>query len=848
MLLVSPEVRAAFAARRRRDPRAAVAVESAAELHLGEPPTLPLRVATTREIALRDPYLRAVAAIDRAARTCEREGLRVTSLEQTFVDLLTRPAAAGAVARATALLSRPSALEERSFDVRAVTRLAAAHPQATTRRRVAFLLARAGLAAPVSAPARGAVPLDPVGRLAGAVVDGVRVNTADGLPDPTGRWGAALTTSAAAIDGPTFALLAWLVRAGVPLDAATLGAVPRLRALVDALAGHGLLTAEAGAWVPVPPFDPSAAARPRDGARLAAKLAGPAPLDAALVRAALGQLGDARRALARAPTTVDRARAVRLLPLTEGVATLGPVREGLLERLGRWADLRDELLARLRASRSRGPTLLALARACWRLGRVEESRAHLRALDRLRSPAPLARERALLEAALAVEAGRHDRAARELADLVRVAEEAGDESVRARALHRLGALAARRGRFVEAAAHYRAALETRTDDPAFEGLLRSNLAATALWSGRWEEAEREARAALSLRVRHGSPAEVLTTRVLLARVDRALDRPVPPEGRFARLAVDADAVGDVRLRVEAWLDLAEERVRSDDETGARGALERAHTALAALGGAEPVLGAMVAHVEGLVLALEAPAPAVARLAEAVRAHERQAGWFWAARAARDAATISERDGRVDEALRWLDHAHAACARGGFVLGEERTHLALTTRGAIEGSPSTRAACDAALRALGAARVVGELLRDGRADLAAAWQRRPIRDLSPRDRARLLRGVPHALVLDVAADHLVRPDGARVALGRRRVLGPLLRALGRRPGEPVAASTLIAEVWGTRDGRSARAALKMAISRLRDLLGPHGRAIAAGHRRGELTYGLLDLELVVLEQM
>ena len=128
-----------------------------------------------------------------------------------------------------------------------------------------------------------------------------------------------------------------------------------------------------------------------------------------------------------------------------------------------------------------------------------------------------------------------------------------------------------------------------------------------------------------------------------------------------------------------------------------------------------------------------------------------------------------------------------------------------------------------------------LLADGRRDLAEALRLRPAPRLDAATRARLLRGVPGTLVLDELHAVLVRPDGVRISIARRRVLAPLLRALAEHAGEAQPASALIRTVWQQRESPSTRAALKMTVSRLRALLGPFGEAVQVAQVRGELAY-------------
>jgi len=103
------------------------------------------------------------------------------------------------------------------------------------------------------------------------------------------------------------------------------------------------------------------------------------------------------------------------------------------------------------------------------------------------------------------------------------------------------------------------------------------------------------------------------------------------------------------------------------------------------------------------------------------------------------------------------------------------------------------------------------------------------------RARVLAGAPRTLVVDEVGPALVRSDGARISLVRRRVVAPLLEALAARIGEAVSAATLAREVWDRRDGASTRAAIKMSISRLRSMLGPDRDAILVARAAHGLAY-------------
>ncbi len=487
--------------------------------------------------------------------------------------------------------------------------------------------------------------------------------------------------------------------------------------------------------------------------------------------------------------------------------------------------------------------------------------AHELSLDELerglsrRSDPRLSIEALLLRAALSVEAGAHARAHRLLSRAMRAAEATGRDLDRARALHRIGTIEARQGRPVEASAAYRAALEAlgpkTTSARALHGILESNLALTASWLGRWDEAAERANAALVDKLAAGTFAEVVSTKVLLARIARARGLSLPAGGRIPPLIDEVERTRDPRLRVEAFLDLVEELAREDDLPAAERALEQARTALIALDASEPILVALFDHVDGLLRGLSGDHEGgLATIDAAARALDRLQGAFWAARARRDGAAIADAAGRELEALSRLRDVAHACAQHRFLLGEDETHVATYALAATAGDDQLRAFAERAIAAIGPLAARERLLHLGLRDRADALRARSIGDptravarliapdgvraIDARERAGLLRGVEGAIVIDERGPLLVRPDGVRVDLSRRRLLVPLLRALAARSGEPVSIDELARTVWERRDA-SSRGAVKMSISRLRALLGPVGDALVAVRVQGALAY-------------
>jgi tetratricopeptide (TPR) repeat protein len=853
MLVLSADARRALLAALANDRSAHVAVESAAAVHLGRGFALPLLV-YGREGS--SSALVRILESTAPRGSIVRDGLRIASLEATIVELCTRPTRALAAPLVAELLRAGSALEGRAVEPDVLVRLARRSGTASARRRLAYLLARAGHAehgrALLPSERSGVIKLDPLGPLGGPLhgPTRVRVGVADGFPDAD----PAFASFVHAVLGESLDEVAALTSLGFPLSTAPPGALER-----------GFFRQGPEGWIACEPVDEicrrvAAATSPARLRRLVKRLLAQdeprARVDAALLEPDLE----------RAATILDAQDLSRLVDVPRAqavVARLAPhlaprTLRPFLERTGRLADAARLLQSELRDARgpARARTLLAAAQVAWRRARPREAHARLGELSRDRLDPATSIDALLLRAALAAEAGAHPRARRHLEAALRKAERSGRELDRARALHRLGTIDARRGRPSEASAAYRAALdalgEGSPEERALTGILQSNLALTASWLGRFEEAESLARAALETKRAAGTWAEVVSTKVLLQRIQRAQGTPSPPGGRVPPLLEEAVRTGDprLRLRVEVHLDLAEELAREDQLAAAERALEGARAALTALDGSEPILDAAFAHVDGLVQGLLGNLElGRARILEGTRAFERVEGVYWAARARRDAAGLADRAGRSDEALDLLAQVADACRTHRLVLGEDARHVAVWTLGALGGDERLRVHAERVLGGLGAIAVRRELVAQGlvaRADALAARTRSAapgavarleapdgVRSIDARERERVLRGLPGALVLDERALRVVRPDGEMVSFARRRMLLPLLRALSA--GEPVPIEALAKALWARRDA-SARAAAKMSISRLRSLLGPTGdslRAFGAGVR---LSYG------------
>jgi tetratricopeptide (TPR) repeat protein len=863
--VLSPDVLEALVRLRRADRSARFGVVSAAELHLGRPLTVPVAVATRRsQGALPAALLRGEPPMASQRTDLSVEGLRLPDLERT-VACLVRGAEAAHLELVTALLRNGSALERRPVEPARLRRAAAHFDDPAVRARVGWWCFRLDGEAPATPPP-GSVPLWSGGSLRAPRIThfGLIVNTSDDLPDPDGRAAAELLRALRA--RRNLVDVAVLFTAGVALSPAWLPG-PSARAL-ERLREYRFVAREGGSLRPRPPFDGVCAllARRADGATrarllraLAARLREPANADElaqfALVsiglgrwEAAIARVATSRHALSdAAPSALGR-----LLDATPrgGLRALARTAPAVFERLGRWDDL-AALLA-LEAPRAvgvaRGHLLVAQASVAWRRDRIAEAEAALAALARVRRVAPGDRfEGALLRATLDAEAGAFAPALQALRAALSGARRDGDALAEARALHRIGSIEARKGRPRDALAHYDAALRCCPSAArALRGVLLSNSAAMQLWTGRLDASLELARAAWSQRAEVGSPAERVATRVLLARIEGARGLPLPPGGAMLPLAWEAERSGSLRLAAEVWLDAAGELAAVGRHADAREAVDRARRMLVQIPDAEPVLAGLLDEADGARRhAAGDPGGALAPLQRAVRLLERRGVAFYATRARRTLASVRLALGDPRGAMLALAKVARACEAGDLVLGDNATHGALLALAAIGTERAVRRYAERSLAELDpeGARSLVQRLDPAVARRFTARQPTPFggptdRPGSPAARSSattLQAGTAGAIVVDLRLSSLLVPGRSPVSMLRRRVLVPLLAALAEAPDAGVAVETLIARVWQRRPAASARVAVKVAVSRLRLLLGGYAPALEAARVDGAPGY-------------
>lgn len=891
MLSLSDDLAKLFAARDLGDPSVRLCRHSALSYHLGLPLLAPYAVAVAKKTKLREagPWI-VIHRDPLIGRPVRVDGIQVASIIETLLGC-TAAEDAWIDAESVAKLAERVAKEPRKRrDLQSALESLIQHPSL---RRLLYVLERAGLSVPVPTEvSRTRTLLRKSGLDVGVLHEptGVVVNAPDGFEtDPASAEQLAKTFRAAlSADARTLLDVCAL---GLELDSALcsawLGSTRGEQALQQ-LEQYGLVRSQEGWRVPVAPLSPQALL-PSIPKRQQVVIA-----ERALALLEGRKEPKARRNLLRVLMLLEHPEAVaRLSREASAALDLGSLQEvrgwlaalqdratpeqrpdlarlemKLLEREGR---SREALSLAHRVVRSltkeqraeRRDFLLEEARLAWQQGQARKAES---LLSRVR---PLLRGEEqylaqcrfrLLRATIALEQGKVALARVTLKSARAMAELSDDPEALAQVLRRIGTMEARAGRPHDARAAYEAALSalsrvTAPTEASLEAVLESNLATALAWLGEFDEAERRYRRALKLR--EGMALGSLNTRAALALLDVARSRPVAPEGRFGPLAMQAEVLGDARLRVELNLYLAEELIAEHDLTRAARALAQARTALAELGGAETILEQMLACTDATLRAARGDSFSLTRFESAIAALKQIGADYHAARAARTAASAAANLGDDVLAERFLTEAARCAMAGDFVLGAEAEHTVVYALGSLSSAAWLKTYCDGCLDRIGRARVAGLLNSEGREDLALRLVAlgpgpRPMgtryrcdgpegsRWLTPSQRQRLREVSPGCVVLDLT-DGEIRLSAGRIHdVSKRRVLAPLLAHLASKAPRACAIDELAHDVWQLRPSASLASAIKMTVARLRKLLGEHSDWVETDTRlRGELAYRIAD---------
>lgn len=839
-----PAVAALLGALCRRDRAAAIGGESALALRLGRPLCGPTTVLVSRSTRL-------PAALVGEVELRRGRGHRVELVDDVplegRLDALVRSLEGRGGRRDARLLAEVAlALDEAELAELGRRARSRCTPGAA---RAVYLVRTVGRASLGARPRSRPVWLRADGPRVGTLdpASGVRVNAPDGIV----RSGSCALDWLDAYLAPAprgaHALLS-LACAGVGLDRDLASHVlgPAGARALDWLARSGLVEAREERFLAVPPLD--GAVIEVSAAHLASALGW---LDAHRqprrraegvdLRLRTGAEGALARALEEAPGLVERGEGERLerwLTVIEPFAPLEArrLRARALEHRG----LLHEALRVVReglVDTTRDPALvLERARLAWRVGNRDDARASLRALSRRGCPLALQVEAEVLHATMASERGEPDVAKRHLERARSRAEQSGDGESLAQVLRRLGTLEARAGRPRRAAGAYRAALGAlervgKLRDASLETTLVANLATMESWLGNLDEAERLYRVALERR--RDRPIERLNTLAALALLSAARGER-EPGGAFAPLLVEAERVGDPRLRAELAVYRVEELAADARLADAERALAVAHTALAELGGAEVVLEAMTETCEGLLRARRGELDCYATFERCIDTLASAGARYHAARSAREAAMAACWLGDEVRVVSFVERAFALSREGGFDLGHPARHVGALVLAALAGAADTRARAGAVLDRVGPQRVAAWLQHEGQRDLATRWAEHRARGsergavlvaFGPNGSRALssveldaLRADPSVVLLDRVRHRLHRAGAAPRDLGRMRLVEPLLSHLAAVRPAAASVEELSRVVWQQRPSRSVRVALTTSIARLRRLLG------------------------------
>jgi tetratricopeptide (TPR) repeat protein len=549
---------------------------------------------------------------------------------------------------------------------------------------------------------------------------------------------------------------------------------------------------------------------------------------------------------------------------------------------GRWEEARAaishcETLLRgdttSKATQTAGYARIAAVQAhiAWLRGRANEANAYCnRALAALRQarrqPGDLAEERVMrlhfellqLDARLKLEAGQHDQARDILLNIAREAEASDQLMDRADALKDLGVLAKREGRVSVAVEHFDAALPlaNRSSSPGLYGTIRSHLAGCHVMLGEYDLARTRLEEALSVR-RSVNPEEVAYSLLVSAALHVSMEDTDHAETDYQRALELVGHGANMRMRAEVLSRYGSLLARTGNPGEASRLIDRIRTFVGDLRRVEPSLAALIDMTRGAISVGE------------LRLHDAATTLT----AARDAfARISFRYHEAQASLLLAEVIHLRCIkRGARMAPEVRTHVEHAAKianahGYDFGQPSRfEPLFDVATRIGGVEarqhtlRVRGEVpeLSLPPEPVEGEPSQGMYRLLSPDGERLIARNEAERLRTTMNAQHLnvfhlddtcvIHHRGQRQTGELKRVILPLMRTLMRQPGHEVRAPDLASAVWGEGPyDQRARTRLKVAISRLRTLLGPdacHLRTIpGTGPQRSSKTCYVLDREL------
>ena len=461
-----------------------------------------------------------------------------------------------------------------------------------------------------------------------------------------------------------------------------------------------------------------------------------------------------------------------------------------------------------------------------------------------------------LRARLLLEAGHHDQARDALDRIVQRASVSLRTRAEATARKDLGTLTAREGDVAAAIKHYEQALQLvdRQADPDLFGLLSSKIAQCYVMQGRWDEARERLREGLSVRRRAGSLSGVATTLAVFGELNVAEESPQEALVHFRQALSLMERVADMKLRAEILMSYATLLAEQGQVAEATEAASRVQGLVGDLQRVEPTLAAMYEATQAAIASNDErldEAPAL--LQKARERLTRLSAHYHVATTDLLAAEVyfkQHEAGRESARSSVRQHAEMACSvanRYGYHFGQASRFRPVLELAAFDGGSES-----------------ATYLKRGTEPVTVATAApAPAPDSEARPRYRVFAPQGERVVDAAEINRLLhKPSGAVLTVlqidGRceiqhrgttqmaelKRVALPLLRALVTHPGKNIPAASLTEMVWGPGPyDQKARTRLKVAISRLRDMLGEDGKFIRTvrgpGGRRAASTAYRLD---------
>lgn len=478
---------------------------------------------------------------------------------------------------------------------------------------------------------------------------------------------------------------------------------------------------------------------------------------------------------------------------------------------------------------------------------------------------------------LKLEAGSYDKAAFEFEEARRLAADEGRAVDEALALNNLGLIATRKGSIATGTEHYEDAL-ARIDpkhDVELYATIASHLGTNQHITGRYQHAETLLRNALAIRMETGHPASIARSLSTLGELRATAGNFDAADAAFRKAARMLDAIGNLKTRAVVLDRYAAFLASQGRVYEAQTMHERAEGLIGGMLRAEAPLTAL--HRETameLAAARGRMEDALAQLMVAVESYEKLgarynvARLYWRAAGIHHRMFIGEQRATPESVVSYLELACVEANRNGYVFGPLGEMRELLLVGRSLGLPETIRYCDNMLARMGVSPDQDEvglpesvaarydkfqqrleredeftlLTRDGRSGASEMQVEEILRTRAPR-----------ALVVLLYRQEMIN-FGEVTSLSQKRVILPLLIHFLRRPQGVFTMAELAEHVWNTTDlTESMKTKVKVAISRLRSLLGRSRTYVVTGRRPAkkkgsEVTYGLApDLEYYLIEE-